>query len=111
MTIFYAGFDGKLVATNNGALLAETNADGEKLSGDATYERARELADVPGEIESILYVNLNEGAALAFDLAERSGESVPPQVRENVDPLDSFIAYSTREDGRSRAAGFLALDE
>jgi hypothetical protein len=111
VTIFYAGFDGKVVATNDRTLLAATNADGDKLSGDATYERARELAEVPGELESLLYVNLNEGAALAFDLAERSGETVPPQVHENVEPLDSFIAYSTREDGRSRAAGFLALAE
>jgi hypothetical protein len=111
VTIFHAGFDGKLVATNDRALLAETNADGEKLSGDATYERARDLADVPGEVESLLYLNLNEGATWAFDLAERSGKTVPPQVRENVEPLDSFIAYSTREDGRSRGAGFLALDE
>jgi hypothetical protein len=110
-TIVYAGFGGKLVATNDSELLAEMNGDGPTLSEDATFEHASGHAELPDEVNSLIYVNLNEGAAYGFDLAERSGNAVPPQVRENVEPLDSLMLYGTRDDDFSRVSGFLALDD
>lgn len=103
-TIIYAGFDGKLVITNAADTIEATQGSGEKLSDDQTYTSARENAGVPGETNGILYVNLNS----AFELVEAQEEQ-PPQVQENVEPLDSFLLYSTADDGRVTVSGFLAI--
>ena len=103
-TIIYAGFDGKLVITNAADTIEAMQGSGEKLSDDQTYTSARENAGVPGETNGILYVNLNS----AFELVEAQEEQ-PPQVQENVEPLDSFLLYSTADDGRVTVSGFLAI--
>ncbi|HYM63221.1 MAG TPA: DUF3352 domain-containing protein [Gaiellaceae bacterium] len=103
-TIIYAGFDGKLVVTNARETIEAMQGSGAKLAGDETFSNAKESADVPGETSGLLYVNLNS----VFDLVE-SQEEQPPQVQENVEPLDSFLLYSTAEDGRVTVSGFLAI--
>ena len=104
-TIIYAGFDGKLVITNAADTIEAMQGSGEKLSDDQTYRSARENADVPGETSGIFYVNLNS----AFDVVQSLSEQ-PPQVQENVEPLDSFLLYSTADDGRVTVSGFLAIE-
>ena len=104
-TIIYAGFDGKLVITNAADTIEAMQGSGEKLSDDQTYTSARENADVPGETSGIFYVNLNS----AFDVVQSLSEQ-PPQVQENVEPLDSFLLYSTADDGRVTVSGFLAIE-
>jgi hypothetical protein len=103
-TIIYAGFDGKLVITNTAGTIEAMQGDGEKLSDDETYSSARESTDIPEETSGILYVNLNTALDLAGSL---SGQS--PQVEENVEPLDSFLLYSTADDDRVTVSGFLAI--
>ena len=104
-TIIYAGFDGKLVITNAADTIEAMQGGGEKLSDDQTYANAQENADVPGETSGIFYVNLNS----AFDVVQSLSEH-PPQVQENVEPLDSFLLYSTADDGRVTVSGFLAIE-
>jgi hypothetical protein len=104
MTIIYAGFDGKLVITNAADTIEAMQASGEKLADDETFSSARDNADVPGETSGIFYLNLSSG----FDLLEAQEEQ-PPQVKENVEPLESFLLYSTAEDDRVTVSGFLAI--
>ena len=103
-TIIYAGFDGKLVITNAADTIEAMQGGGEKLSDDETYSSARESTDVPGETSGILYVNLNTALDLAQSLTGQS-----PQIQENVEPLDSFLLYSTADDDRVTVSGFLAI--
>ena len=103
-TIIYAGFDGKLVITNAADTIEAMQGGGEKLSDDETYSSARESTEVPGETSGILYVNLNTALDLAQSLTGQS-----PQVQENVEPLDSFLLYSTADDDRVTVSGFLAI--
>jgi uncharacterized protein DUF3352 len=103
-TIIYAGVDGKLVITNAADTIEAMQGSGEKLSDDQTYTSARESADVPGKTSGIFYVNLNSALDLVQPLSEQW-----PQVQENVEPLDSFLLYSTADDGRVTVSGFLAI--
>ncbi|MGI8605835.1 MAG: DUF3352 domain-containing protein [Gaiellaceae bacterium] len=105
VSVLYGAFDGKLVVTNDGETLQKMVDGGESLADDQTFSNARESADVPGETSGILYVNLNS----AFELVEAQEEQ-PPQVQENVEPLDSFLLYSTADDGRVTVSGFLAIE-
>ena len=91
--------------TNAADTIEAMQGSGEKLSDDQTYTSARENADVPGETSGIFYVNLNS----AFDVVQSLSEQ-PPQVQENVEPLDSFLLYSTAGDGRVTVSGFLAIE-
>jgi hypothetical protein len=104
-TIIYAGFDGKLVITSARETIEALQGSGEKLADDETFSNARKSAEVPAETTGIFYVNLNS----AFDLVE-SQEQQPPQVQENVEPLDSFLLYSTAGDDRVTVSGFLAIE-
>ncbi len=108
---FYGGADGMIFATNDSDLITQLTGDGETLADDPVFGEARELADVPDEVESLAYVNFDDGIGYALSLAEDSGQSIPPQVSENLEPLSSFVLYSTRDGDRSRGTGFLALDE
>jgi hypothetical protein len=110
-TILYGGVDGMLFATTDSGLASELVGDGPRLADDAAFQDAGEQAELPDEVESLGYVNLNAGAEYAFGRAEQAGETVPPQVAENVEPLAWLLFHSTREEDRSVASGFLALDE
>jgi len=104
-TIIYAGFDGKLVITSARETIEALQGSGETLADDQTFSKARESAEVPAETSGLFYLNLNS----VFDLVQ-SQEEQPPQVQENVEPLDSFLLYSTAEDGRVTVSGFLAIE-
>jgi Protein of unknown function (DUF3352) len=110
VTVLYGGLDGTFFATTEAALISELAGDGAKLSGDETYQRAGDNADLPDEVQSIFYVNLNAGADSAFELSEASGNAVPGVVRENVEPLDTLLLYGTQDGDRVQVSGFLALD-
>ncbi|HEX2504929.1 MAG TPA: DUF3352 domain-containing protein [Gaiellaceae bacterium] len=110
-TVVYGGSEGILFAVTDSELAANFLGDAARLSEDEVFQAASDRAELPEELESMFYVNLNAGADYAVALAEQAGQEVSPQVRENVEPLDWFLMHSTREDDRSVASGFLALDE
>jgi hypothetical protein len=110
ISIFYADVNGILVASNNRARLLETNRDGPKLSDDRDYQAALEGAEAEGGTIAFLYGNLEEGLPYVFDFAEREGETVPREVRENVEPLRSLLLSATQEGNRFELSGFLAIE-
>lgn len=107
--VVYAGVDGKLVVTTDPELLGKLGS-GTTLADDEAFKSAQSSAGVPDEVQTLVYLNLDQGAAYALDLAESGGDQVPPQVRENVEPLTSFVLYATKDGDRTKASGFLAID-
>jgi hypothetical protein len=110
VSIFYARVDGVFVASNNRARLLETNRDGPKLSSDRDYQAAQEGLEAEGGTIALLYGNLQEGLPYVFDLVEQEGDTVPRDVRENVEPLRSFLISTTQEGNRLEFSGFLAIE-
>jgi hypothetical protein len=110
VSIFYARVDGIFVASNSRARLLETNRDGPKLSGDRDYLAAREGVDAEGGTIALLYGNLQEGLPYVFGFAEREGETVPEDVRANVEPLRSLLISATQDANRFELSGFLAFE-
>lgn len=109
VSIFYAWENGVFVASNIRARLLETHRDGPKLSGDRDYQAAREGLEAEGGTIAFVYGNLQEGLPYVFDFAEREGETVPRDVRENVKPLRSFLLSATQDGNRFELSGFLAI--
>jgi hypothetical protein len=109
VSIFYAALDGVFVASNTRDGVLEANRDGPKLESDAVYEAARAGADAEGGSIAFLYGNLRAGLPYLFDYADDEGETVPKVVRDNVEPLQSFILSLTRDGNRFELSGFLGI--
>jgi hypothetical protein len=110
VSIFYARVDRVFIASNSRARVLETNRDGPKLSGDRDYQAAREGLEAEGGTIGLLYGNLEEGLPYLFDFVEQEGDTVPRDVRENVEPLRSFLISVTQAGNRLEFSGFLAIE-
>jgi hypothetical protein len=110
VSIFYARVDGVFVASNSRARLLETNRDGPKLASDRDYQAARDGLQAEGGTIGLLYGNLQEGLPYVFDFVEEGGDSVTREVRENVEPLRSFLISVTQAGNRLEFSGFLTIE-
>jgi hypothetical protein len=110
VTVHYAAFDGRVLVTTGPTGIADYRASGDKLSDASAYENARSGADVPDKTAGLLYVNLRDGVRLIEDyVGLAAGERVPAEVRENLKPLQSFVAFSTASGDVASVSAFLAI--
>jgi hypothetical protein len=108
-SIFYAALDGLFVASNTRSGVLDAAGDGPRLADDEVYQAALEGADAEGETIGFFYGNLKTGLPYVFDFVEESGDEVPREARENVEPLESVV-FSVSQDGdRFEISGFLAI--
>jgi hypothetical protein len=109
--LYYAAFDGKLVVTTARDGIAALREGDERLEDDEAFSEALERADVPAETTGLAYVNLGELLPILFDYAELGGEEpVPPEVRANTEPLDTLVAYGTRDGDTLSFSAFLGVE-
>ena len=107
--VMWGAFDGKLVISNSTGVVTGLR-DGDKLKDDSTFAEARESAEMPDATSGFLYLNLKDIVPLIRNLAGASSSPISEEVLANLEPLRSFLVYATSEGGKTRAAGFLALD-
>lgn len=104
--VFLGVSDGSLIASTTQAGFREALGPDTPLAEDAVYAQAREAAEMPDESIGFLYFNLNQ----AFDsFAGLSGQEVDPEVRQNVEPLESTLLYAERDGNRIVFSGFLTI--
>jgi Protein of unknown function (DUF3352) len=108
-SLFYAAFDGHLVVTTQQAGIAALRADSERLSDDDRFQEALGDAGVPDETAGFAYVNLREIISYVVGFLG-AGENVPDEVGRNLEPLDHFVVFSTREGDVVEFSGLLAID-
>jgi hypothetical protein len=98
-----------MVTIGQGAI-AEVRSDGDKLSDDEGFNDAREAADMPNESVGFIWVDLEDGIPMVLGLAAATGGAIPSEIRENLEPLGSFLAWA-EGDGRSGSfTAFLQID-
>lgn len=113
VSLYYAAFDGRLVVTTQRAGIAALREDGDRLSDDDLFQDALEDSDMPGETVGFTYVNLRELIPYVFGFlgaVEENGETVPDEVRRNIEPLEHLVVFGTREGNVLEFSGFLAID-
>ena len=65
---------------------------------------------MPAESVGFMWLDLEDGIPMVLGLASASGESIPAEIRENLEPLGSFLAWAD-SDGRSGSfTAFLQID-
>ena len=105
-----AAFDGKVVVTIGQGAIAKLRDDGDKLADDEGFEDARDAAGMPAESVGFMWLDLEDGIPMVLGLANASGGSIPAEIRENLEPLGSFLAWAD-SDGRSGTfTAFLQID-
>jgi len=105
-----AAFDGKVVVTIGQGAIAKLRDDGDKLADDDGFKDARDAAGMPAESVGFMWLDLEDGIPMIMGLSTASGGSIPSEIRENLEPLGSFLAWADN-DGRSGSfTAFLQID-
>jgi hypothetical protein len=102
--LLYAVFDGKLVVTTQTSGIEALTGDVDRLMDEGRYEAALEAAGVPDGENVIAWVDLKRTLDVVETLAGLQGEPIPPDVRANIEPLESIVlsADPSFEDGSIR---------
>ncbi len=107
VSLYWAAFDGHLVLTTSRVGIADLKSGDNRLADDEDFKGALEQADMPDETTGFVYVNLHDAISSLLGLG---GASVPPDVRENLEPLDSLVFYGSKDGETFRFAGFLSVN-
>jgi hypothetical protein len=105
-----ATFDGKAVITTGAQGIPELRSDGDKLPDDEGFKRSRGAAGVPDETPGFLWVDLEEILPMILGLADAAEEDVPPSIRANLEPLQSFLVWAELDGRTSSFSAFLEID-
>jgi hypothetical protein len=102
--------DGKVVVTTGPNPVAEVRSSGTKLPDSEAYKNAVMAASMPGETAGLLWIDLAKAVPMILGFADVSEEPVPPDVRANLEPLQSFLAWGDADGRTSSFSAFLAFD-
>ena len=109
VTISYARLDdGTLIATTGAEGIRLFTADGDKLVDADAYTRAAEDVGLEERTKGFVFLDVDGLLALIDDV---SNAAVPPEAREPIESLDSFILQASGDGDTTRVSGFLRLDD
>jgi hypothetical protein len=109
--ISYGAFDG-LVAISSGASgIRDARASGDKLPDDDRYTAAKEAAGMGDTTNGFLYADLKDAIPLITAFAGIGGTEIPPDVTENLEPLQSFFVYAGQDGDVVKFGGHLGISE
>ena len=108
VSLRYAAFEQKLVLTTGPRGISSLREAGDKLAGSEEFQNATAQAGMQDRTTGFAYVDLEEAVPLLEGLAAAAGDEIPPDVRENLEPLRTLVAYGA-ENGKSFTA-FLRVE-
>ena len=105
-----AAFDNKVVITTGQGAISKLRSSSPRLGDDDGFKKARDAAGLPAESAGFIWVDLQDGIPMILGLANASGASIPAEIRSNLEPLGSFLAWA-ESDGRTGSfTAFLQID-
>jgi len=102
--------DNTLVLTTTKDAIADLGSSGEKLADTDRYKDALETADAPDQYTGLAWVDLKETVDLIMGFASVSGESMPPEVSRNLEPLRSLVAYGDKDGNLVKSLVFVGIE-
>jgi hypothetical protein len=105
VSLFWGENDGTVVITTARAgIEALTDGGGSLADDDAAFKSAVDAAGA-GDNDVYAYFDLRRLVALAEDVAGLAEEGLPPEVRANLEPLRSFVAFGDTSDPNNVEVG------
>jgi Protein of unknown function (DUF3352) len=109
VTISYARLDDDtLIATTGAEGIRVFTSDDHKLVDADAFTRAAEDVGLEERTKGFVYVDVDGLLALIDEL---SNTAVPPDAREPIESLDSFILQASGEGDTTRVSGFVRVDD
>ncbi|MBD0317491.1 MAG: hypothetical protein ICV71_03135, partial [Thermoleophilia bacterium] len=108
--LFYAVFDGLLVATTAEEGIARIREDGDRLADDERFGDARAAAGASDETTGFLYADATQAIDLVFRFAEGVGDGLDGEVRGDLEPLRSVFLWGEVDGDVIGFEGFLRID-
>ena len=105
------------LGTTEGAVVLSTSKDpfsggAEDSLGDSDrYKDALAAAGAPDEYTGLAYVDLAEAVELLLGYTAVADEDVPAEVRRNLEPLRSLVAYGEEDGNIASQLVFLEIGE
>jgi hypothetical protein len=107
VTISYARFDAETVVVTSGQdALAILSGAGPKLADSEDFQRAAEDVGLEGRTKGFVYVDVDGMLPLIESLA---GESIPAEVRDSVEAVDSLVFQTSGDGDTTRVSGFVRV--
>jgi hypothetical protein len=106
----WAAFDQMVMVTIGQGAIAEVRSDDDKLADDEGFNDARDAAGMPNESVGFMWLDLEDGIPLVLGLASASGGAIPSEIRENLEPLGSFLAWAEGDGSSGSFTAFLQID-
>jgi len=94
-SIYYGIREGELIATNS--TTAFRDSSGPSLEEDPVFSDAADAVELPDDAAALVYVNIRDSIPVLEGFALLSGEPFPAEVSANLEPLTSFLGFSTTE--------------
>lgn len=110
LSLYYGVFDGQVVVTTSLDGIRDLREGRPALAEDEAFSAALDDAGVPDETVGFAYVDLEEAIPLVLNLLGFAGDEAPAAVRDNLEPLESFVAYGDAEDDILRFSAFLSVE-
>ena len=102
--------DETLVLTTTKDAIADLGSAGEKLADTDRYKDALETAGAPDQYTGLAWVDLEETIDLIMGFASVSGDSMPPEVSRNLEPLRSLVAYGDKDGNLVQSLVFVGIE-
>jgi Protein of unknown function (DUF3352) len=102
--------DDTLVLTTTKDAIADLGSSAEKLAESDRYKDALETAGAPDEYTGLAWIDLKETIDLIMGFASISGETVPPEVSRNLEPLRSLVAYGEKDGNLVKSLAFVGIE-
>jgi len=97
VALYYGLSGGNLVISDSSAPF--TASGGSSITGDPVFTKAKDAAGLPSETAGFVYVNIKDTIPVLEGFAQTAGSPLPPEVSQNLAPLQSFLAYATSSGG------------
>lgn len=81
----------------------------DSLGDSEEFKDALEKAETPDRYTGLLWTDLSEAAKLVLGFAQAAGESAPPEVSRNLEPLGSLVVYGTQDGSLASSLAFLEI--
>jgi hypothetical protein len=108
-TVNLGTVDDTVVLTTTKDAIADLGS-GEKLADTDRYKDALETAGAPDQYTGLAWIDLKETIDLIMGFASVSGESVPPEVSRNLEPLRSLVAYGEKDGNLVKSLVFVGIE-
>jgi hypothetical protein len=102
--------DGTLVLTTTKDAITAPGGSGEKLADTDRYQDALEAAGAPDQYTGLAWIDLMESIDLLMGFASLSGETVPPELSRNLEPLRSLVAYGDKDGNLVKSLVFVGIE-